>query len=400
MRILSAAERFAASDRSRIFLDTDRCLHLNNQLSTCAACFDICPVEAIQPGKPPTLETSKCQHCLACLPVCPVGAYSTNDAVPKLLTCIARLETKKIELVCEMNDNPSMGVIADSMGILIKGCLAGLGSGTYLAIAAIGFEEILLRLDICEQCPWGTLKKEIIKQIRWANKILMSLEKGNFLVCVSTLDEPVERLLLDADNPALSRRDLFQLAARRGQMTMARAMVNDKSAGGHRLGRDRLRTILALSHLPDVTTGGEILLDSGDYARITITKACTACKTCARSCPVNSLHFSMNAEKTSFQLEFEPQLCIGCSFCVNVCAAEAIEISHSPTFTQVFGISGRILLQEGKLSLCVKCKAPFANETSGEYCPVCEYRRKHPFESKTPPTSNLPEKISRGIKTV
>lgn len=400
MRILSAAERLAAIDRSKIILDADRCLHSSNQLSACEACFDICPMEAIQPGKPPTLETSKCQHCLACLPVCPVGAYSADDAVPRLLTCIARLETKKIELVCEMNDNPSMGVTADSMGIHIKGCLAGLGSGAYLAIATIGFEAVLLRLDVCEQCPWGTLQKEIIKQTRWANKILTNLEDGNFLICHSKLDEPVERPLLDADNPPLSRRDLFQLAARQGQMTMARAMVNDQSAGGHRLGRDRLRTILALTHLPDLPTGGETLLDSGEYAGLTITEACTACKTCARSCPVNALHFSMNAEKTSYQLEFEPQLCIGCSFCVNVCAAEAIEISHSPTFTQVFGNSGKILLQEGKLSLCVKCQAPFATETGGEYCPVCEYRRKHPFESKIPPTLNLSDKISRGIKTV
>ena len=161
MSFLSAAERFAAIDHSEVVLDAQQCLHSHDQFSACEACFEICPVDAIQPGKPPALDTDKCQDCLACLPVCPVGAYSADDAVQSLLTCATRLETKTVELICASHGSAEMGLSTEATGILLRGCLAGLGAGTYVALAAIGLEHIVLRVDACANCPWVSLQDTI-----------------------------------------------------------------------------------------------------------------------------------------------------------------------------------------------------------------------------------------------
>ncbi len=81
MSLIDAAERFAAMDHSAIVLDNARCLHSLELNSACEACFAICPVQAVAPGKPPVLDAQKCESCLACLTVCPVGAFSADDAV-------------------------------------------------------------------------------------------------------------------------------------------------------------------------------------------------------------------------------------------------------------------------------------------------------------------------------
>jgi len=106
MRILNVAERFAALDRSAVILDKESCLHNQNRFSGCEACFDICPVQAIHPGKPPSLDSEKCESCLACLTVCPMGAYSADDAVASLLNAVTRLEGSELEVLCEKNLKP------------------------------------------------------------------------------------------------------------------------------------------------------------------------------------------------------------------------------------------------------------------------------------------------------
>jgi ferredoxin len=393
---LSAAERFASIDRSEIVLYAQQCLHSHNQFSTCDACFEICPVEAIEPAKPPALDANKCQACLACLPVCPAGAYSADDAVQPLLTCVARLETKTVELVCALHEKAGMGTSTEATGIRVRGCLAGLGVGTYLALAAMGLERIILRLDACGGCPWASLRDRISVQVDQASRMLVQWEIGSIFLCIDELDERAERPLWDANNPPLSRRDLFRMAARQGQVAMARVMSQDQMKAGRHLGRDRSRINNAVAHLPKPKMHLDLPVNEGDFAMLSVSEECNACSACARACPTDALTFHVNDEKTYYQLNFDPQACIGCDACVDVCAPEAIEIDKSPSFIQVFGSPEPLVLRDGELSQCVGCKTLFAAKAGQELCPVCFFRRINPFGSRMPPGIKLTGKRSGG----
>jgi ferredoxin len=384
VNLLSAAERLAAMDRSNIKLDTTCCLHTQDRYSTCKTCFDICPVGAIQPGKPPTLNLDKCQTCLACLPVCPTGAFQADDAVNGLLTCISRIETNRIELVCEQQKNAELG---DETGtaLRIKGCLAGLGSGVYLMLVALGIERIIVRLDACSNCEWANLRKQVELQVSQARQLLGMWGKSESLVCWSECMTNMPRSLWDAANPPLTRRDLFRMAAQQGKIAMARAMENKSANQEKNPGYNRRRLLGVVEHLAAPCVETPMQLHDFGFASLTVSDICTACGVCANVCPTQALHLEKVADDSSFALMFSARECIGCEACEHVCAPAAITIDHAPFFDQIFGKAEALAVHTGKLRRCSRCHTLIAERNGEELCALCEYRREHPFGSRLPP---------------
>ena len=385
MSLFSIAERFAALDHSIPELNSDRCLHRQDRFSGCQACFGICPVSAITPGQPPSLDPKKCAKCLACLNVCPVGAYTADDEVTTLLAAAKHLEGGPLELLCERNPRPNLGVSATHTGIRIKGCLAGLGSGAYLALAALGQEHILVRTDACSACEWATLPVEVQAQVSHASLLLEVWGKDNTLACMPVLESPVERPFWEAANPPLSRRDIFQMALRQGRETLARAVDEWATTPAERQpGRDRLRMQNALKHMPVSQPIRPGSLKGMDFAWVSVSEACTACGICARICPTSALQFGKYAGETAFQLTFQAAKCVGCDMCVHVCGPAAINIDHAPTAARIFS-QENVIIRAGALIKCKKCGTPTVALPGVELCPPCEYRRTHPFGSMLPP---------------
>lgn len=382
MSLLDAAERFSSIDRSQIILDTKHCLHSQDQYSECTACFEICPLDAIKAGKPPSLDADRCQSCFACLPVCPVGAYHADDDVADLFQCAAHIDDQPVELLCGLHPRPETGVDSDSVGVKIRGCLAGLGSGAYLALSAMGFRSILSRTDACNSCKWRPLRLEISSQVEQANRFLSAWNMDEAVTCVDAIEKPVDRVFWSAKNPPLSRRDLFRMMGHQGQIAMARAMENGSIPSEHRPGRDRLRLISTVSHLPEPSDGAD-LIEFG-FATLTISDACTACGACGRACPTRALKFESDDGEMTFKISFTAQTCIDCGICGHVCLPDAIKLNHTPSFEEVFSMKEAQVVGSGSLVRCERCKTLTAKREGVKLCPLCEYRRTNPFGSMMP----------------
>ncbi len=387
MSLLDAAERLASLDRSQVTLDTKRCLHSQDQYSACAACFSICPVGAIIAGKPPSVNSELCQSCLACLPVCPIGAYRADDDVSDLLNCSTHIEDQTVELICGIHPQAETGIDSESIGIRMRGCLAGLGMGAYVTFSALGVKRIISRTDACRGCKWNSLSLEIHNQAERANHFLSAWGRDEVVTCLDEIKSPVERVLWSAKNPPLSRRDLFRMMARQGQIAMARAMENGGASAERKPGRDRLRSLSAISHLPVAQEQAPVrqqVLDGLNFATLTISDSCTACGACGKACPTQALRFEKNEEEMTFSISLSAQNCIGCDVCDHVCMAEAITLNHMPTFKEVFGTKEPVIAESGSLVRCDRCKTLTAKREGVTLCPLCEYRRTHPFGSMMP----------------
>lgn len=392
MSFLDAAERFTSIDRSMVVLEIDRCLHHQDQFSACVACQDLCPVGAIEFGKAPVLRAESCQSCLTCLPACPTGAFQADDAVALLLNCVTRVETKSIELVCEKHICPEMG-LADSGAVRVRGCLAGLGSGAYLMLAALGLEKVIVRTDACSSCEWKSLHGQVVRQVSQARQLLGMWGREESLVCVFEVENPVERLLWDAANPPLSRRDLFRMVAQQGQIAMARAMENKATGSGKVAGRNRRRLLGALEHLPEIHLAQSMSLKGFEFANLSISGECTACGACAHACPTQALRFEQTDDETSFTLTFSARNCVGCAVCEHVCAPGAVSLDYAPLFEQIFGAGEAVLAHSGKLARCSRCRALVAEREGTGLCTLCEQRQKNPFGSILPPGMKVPERL-------
>lgn len=391
MNILSAAERISAIDRSEVVFDPARCLHTRDTFSTCEACLDICPVGAIQTGKPPRLETDLCASCLTCLPLCPTGAFSADDAVPDLLNCAAHVESRSLEIICQMHPRADTGIAVETVGVRLRGCLAGLGSGTYLALAAVGVEHIAVRLEACAECSWASLGRRVEKQAQEAKLLLEGWDKSGMVEIVTVLKDPVERPLWEAKNPPLSRRDLFVMLSRQGQIALARAIEKEAASAERKAGRGRLRLNHAIAHLSEPQNGGVPLAEMG-FAMLTVSETCTACGACARICPTRALTFEVDEDAHRYTLRFSSNLCIACEACAHACAEEAVSLDHVPTAEQVWGPREVVLLRDGELARCGRCNAWFTARPSVHLCPSCEFRQNNPFGSRLPPGISPPKR--------
>ncbi len=374
MNLFNAAERFAAMDHSTVILATGRCLHVRSRFSTCEACFTICPSQAISPGKPPTLDQDRCVSCLACLPVCPVGAFSADDAVSSLINTASRLEGTSLELICEKNPHASNGVNTEGVGLRLRGCLTGLGDSAYLTLTALGVEKILVRMDACETCEWKGLSLKLIDQVDHARQLLQAWGKADNIICTQAEPE-VERPLWEVTNPPLSRRDLFLMLGKQGKVAMVRAIEIERKVNVELPGRNRLRLLRTLTHLP-VPEEDSIILQDMDYAWLEVSEKCTACLACVRICTTKALFFQKSEDESSFTLQFKPGNCVGCDLCMRACVPAAISIDHSPTFKQVFG-EKMVVIKEGKLARCERCGVMMTARQDISICTVCENIQKH-----------------------
>jgi len=165
VNLLAVADHLASLEWSSPSLDSKRCLHALDKYSACEACFGVCPSNAIGAGKPPTLNAAKCEGCLACLATCPAGAFTGDDAVPALLNAAARSEAQILELVCGLYIANETGSPEAGVAIRVRGCLAGIGVGAYLALIALGKTRVIVRSDACAQCRFASLQPRIEAQL-------------------------------------------------------------------------------------------------------------------------------------------------------------------------------------------------------------------------------------------
>jgi Fe-S-cluster-containing hydrogenase component 2 len=383
MNLLALAGRLAAESDTAVAFTPEHCLHSRDRFAACDACFSLCPTGAIRPGQPPHFQADACQKCLACLPACPSGAYTGLDEAPDLLQCAARLKAGTLELLCQYNPHLEGGPPHADAAIRVRGCLAGLGASAYLLLWARGASQIIVRDDACAGCPWQeTLHPALQTRLEETRRLLAAWEEAPDVAFSGPAAETWRaRPLYKADSPPVSRRELFSLTRQADEETQ-RQTVPD---GRHPF-RERLRTLQAIRRLPPPQRDTAVSPTS-HFALLTVSDACSADGTCARTCPTGALQ--LEKEDGRFRLNFLPQACIACDACVHLCAREAISIDHAPSAAALFsaesGGHARVLY-EAESRRCARCNAVFIPDTAGQrLCIICAYRAKNPFGASLPP---------------
>ena len=375
MNLLALAERWEeALTTKTVGFAADRCLYTVDKFATCTACYDICPAAAIQPGDPPIFVRENCQQCRACLPICPVGAFTADDEAQALLTYAEHAGAKTYEVVCALN--PQVDVGTSTTAVRVRGCLAGLGVGSYLALVGQGMEQVIVRLDACANCPWSELQPQVEVQVQQAQALLALWGYEAAVTCLYEAgDDFQKRPFRHASSPPVSRRNLFSW-----REAEKKAAEPDAPPS---LFHDRLRFLTAIKHLPAPSNPEATTSLAGlGFALMAVNDECTACGICARVCPTEALQ--MQTDKSSYQLVFSPQICIACDMCCHVCTPQAITLTPDPSFAQVFASPIEQVMQQGQLTHCAKCNTPFAATPDTRLCPVCEFRRQNPFGSTLP----------------
>jgi ferredoxin len=379
MYLLSIAEKLA-QDSSGITFDTAKCARRIDRFSKCEICVEACPSAAIRLDKQIEFDAKTCASCGACLHLCPLGAFSGEDHAIDLFNCTPRLANKRvIQLICAHHPSPETGPSDASSTVRMSGCLASLGTASYLWLLSEGVERIVVRLDACASCEIGKVRSQISQTVANARSVLNTRGQSDRIVSIDTTSDEFKPVVLyDAKQPPLSRRDLFRsVAAQAPKMaTQVMPMIDTRPSKEKRPPLERRRLINVLRRF---SNKGDAPLASDPVPGIVRKRAnqrCTACGACARICPTGALQFA--AGQSDFRLTYSVGACTDCGACLDVCRPAALARDGMPTCSQ-FTASEPDVLLSGVLRVCEKCGAKFAGEATAAFCSICEFRQQNPF---------------------
>jgi ferredoxin len=336
-------------------------------------CALACPVQAIVLEPDLKIEKDKCLECGLCFHICPVGVYSENNKTDVLPGLVKQVKGIKIlELACFDFKRTETGPSGCDMVLHAGGCLAAIGPSIYIDLFASGVKEIRVRLDECDTCRKGKVKKEIEGIISQVCAILSLDREPDYRVdLIEQREEGWEiRQLVNIDQQKVTRRDFLH------------CFISSSGPGAeaNRPPQERIRFINALKRLKG--SSGNIFdnaLRNLQFTGIKISSACTACGACERVCSCGALKI-VRGKGGVFRILFYPENCVSCCLCRTVCHFGAIgfySFSLSPDLEEL----EPIVLLAGELRTCQRCGAGFLPKNDNKRCPPCEFRLKNPFGS-------------------
>ena len=254
-------------------------------------------------------------------------------------------------------------------------------------MAALDIQPICIRTEACQDCEFSHLAGVIQRQLGAANQILQALNQPAIqpVDTNEAMHADPSRKYWQAHNPPISRRDLFHMLGSTGKLTLARSLVQENQSERRQPGLDHRRFVAGTRQIISDHSVPATRLEGLPFARVQVSSGCTACGTCVRSCPNGALELAFDEAQEQFLLAVRPADCNGCEVCIHVCGPQAIEIDHLPILREIFPPTTFRILAEGSLQRCQRCNQLFAPAQGAKLCPVCEYRRDHPFSVGLPP---------------
>lgn len=379
---LARAAESLVQERPPVMVEAGRCLLARNKAAACDICVTACPTGAIQISEQhPHVDAQACVRCGLCLHVCPTGVFDGHDDLNRLLYCVEQLVDRSIvEIACAPHPEAEQGDNRVDAVIRTSGCLTALGASAYVGLAALGVEQIRVRLDACAACPLAGLRPQIDQTLQTARDLLAAAEHPCKLDAAPEPRKVKARPVYSTRNPPVSRRGFFQALTRQGSGTAATIAPADEPqiTGESYAPRERRRQIRALRA---ITPPPAAAVTGPRFARLTVDETCTACGVCARVCPTGALVMRQN--DVEFALNLVPAACINCGLCTTLCETDSIRWDSAPNFGELLTDS-EVPLRRGSLRRCIRCNTPFAGPAPDGLCPICAYRKRHPFGSRLP----------------
>lgn len=351
-------------EKSPIVVVRDRCVAVRNRNASCMRCIDACPADAIEVyANEIHLSASACVSCGACAAACPTEALvAIKPSHADLLSSAAQAA------VC----NDGRAVIACARraarreadpGLFAEvPCLAFVGEGLIVQLAAYGAGEVVLVDGVCPTCKHGACDQGIDRMVAYANELLGQTESPARVSRMAAFPDEV----LASEAPAsygANRREFFSeavAAAKESALSAAKAAIRQElgikeeaDAIGERLrvgvggvlpqiDAPRHAGILdaldRLGWMPDgnVETRlfGSVDIDVGK---------CNACGMCAVFCPTGALRRddAESPDDPLHSLEFQACDCVQCGLCADVCWKKALKLGDRVDAAELFDFEPR-----------------------------------------------------------
>lgn len=354
-------------------LSPAKCVRALSINSTCMACADGCPTDAIAiTDRLPSINQSLCVGCAGCVASCPSEALGLDDYNPTDFF-FSFLSDEQSLISCQKN----------------VPCLAALGSEHLIALCGIK-KGLTLDIGHCAQCPIGEpIVRELQTKVENVNYVLEAIE-SDYRV------ELIEESYFEGEEPKeQDRRDFFKtfhlkkIGAYKANFEREVQLSTDEfiahtidSSHTQDLRTKKItdRRKLFFTTLKRLERPSLYHVVEGERISFTSQKLldeskCTACEMCYRVCPTGALTSDMRNSK----IDFDPFLCVKCHLCHDVCESNAITLSPSYNLKEWYEPSVQNLVTFS-VRRCNECGATFSSIGGEKICRRCRLEEEEALE--------------------
>ena len=384
---------------------TERCTHRLSGKSRCERCVRHCPTGAITAPERP--DSSRCVRCGACVEHCPTEVFemqhsSAGSLQRRLASVLERYQS--VVLCCEKGSARERR----REDALVLTCLARLPLAELIPrLLNRDAAEVRVALPAaCDDCVARPAMREKLAEVSRLSTLLRTSDPSGRRAGAVAVFGPGSRLPAPVSAPVPApearaagkpagksarrrgktrtagravdptRRDLL-IAARTlpAHSTVARLLFGmelPRTAEAQPARNGALRGRLALRGAR--RAADELLRSSAFPAfffpsapRALVSNTCTLCNACSSICPTAALQRGRDGAVE--YLTHDPQHCLNCGVCVELCGPQAIVLEHAArdaTLTRVL---------ERSEQACAACGRNFLPKSNGQYCRGCRTRR-------------------------
>lgn len=327
----------------------------------CKLCIESCPHQAITEYR--QLEAKYCTECGVCMAVCPSDGFVDN-MIDKLHDYL--LETEEIVLNCPQ---------AIQQGFEIP-CIGMLDRDSWISLMLLGKEKsATIITGNCTEC---------------ADREACAAGVQVFKVVHSEWPEhpPIRIQVRPDDGGKVETKPILSSGANsvsNTKVTSGREMISDWRQKSWQKVEEWLPGLTG-EETYSIPKSRRFFLEvlrktqaeNVPFPALSVQDSCTDCGVCVSICPQGALQKREEMDPNpqdpgkedkikSLRLIWEPQKCVQCGRCREICQPKALSISTKRLSERL--LTGKILIHEGSPRYCTQCgKRIFNNE---ELCLVC-----------------------------
>ena len=309
------------------------CLVCNYEKSSCTACMDACPVDAIDIEEFCIEIKDSCRKCGLCVAVCPTEAFVSPRIQPKKLYdaiagAAAAYETAYVTCTRALRRLPRENEV-------VVACIGDVTPEVWFSVLAdYPNVSVYLPLDICENCK-NTTGEEILGNAiataeEWAGAGLGLEVDAKALTCTKRREferkEVMDNILRTTGlavsklNPATAAvTSVAQRLKDHSQKISALEKTLKNACGTTTQKRRRILTqgrqlmLSTLQSYPELAENIQVKTPECDFSK------CTLCGECVKICPTHATDLV-----GAGRFAVEPTYCIGCGLCAEACEDHAL----------------------------------------------------------------------------
>ncbi|MFN2363770.1 MAG: 4Fe-4S binding protein [Halarsenatibacteraceae bacterium] len=346
---------------AEIKIDKAKCSNNNRSFLACKQCSQSCPDHEIDFLKKLPEEPVDCRGCGICIASCPTGAIGFKfldqlNSFSKLLKA-AQEDTRVIPVCNKIKEGTD--------GEVFIGCLGRLSSPELL-LAAVYNREFILPFESCASINCSNLnlvREQLLENIE---EIAQYIDNAHQYF---HFKRPVTSR--EAENPALSRRDIFRNITNKSEDIINIFYEAGKSELIENINNEKTKNLTSkkiLQFLLKSISQNQDLIELDykiGYRPEIEADNCIYCRKCEKLCPQGAIKLEEDS------LEYYPGRCIDCRTCVNNCNQNAIEFNQELKIRDF--IKNRLKYRlDFNLRKCVKCKTYFNQNDNQDKCYICE----------------------------